>query len=112
MSIPAGWSYMRQHTELWHVHRSWLLGSNVHQVKLSPNPRCWFALQVYVYNKPVDAHVWSGQTASVLIISYDMFSRLKTHAVDAMLRDTGNVPTEKVCLINTANELEQHSCIA
>lgn len=55
------------------------------------------ALQVHVYSKHTDVYVWSEETASVLIISYDMFSRLKAQATDAMLRGTGGTPTEKVC---------------
>ena len=56
-----------------------------------------FVWQVHVYSSPVDVHVWSGQTASVLIISYDMFSRLKTQVDKAAAPGTGDAPTQKVC---------------
>lgn len=43
---------------------------------------------------------WRQQTASVLIISYDMFTRLKSLAVDATMKAADAVPTEKVCLLS------------
>lgn len=55
-------------------------------------------LQVHVYSKPIDAHIWSEQTASVLIITYDMLIRLKSQAVNATLKAAGDAPTEKVLL--------------
>ena len=56
--------------------------------------------QVSVYNKPWDVDYWMEQTASVLIISYDMFARLKTTAMDATLKAQGEAAMHKVLSSN------------
>ena len=54
-----------------------------------------------IYKKPVDVHTWMSKNATVLIISYDMFSALRKQSLDANLKTAGSEPTGKVMLFSS-----------
>jgi len=58
-------------------------------------------VQVIIYKKPVDVHTWMSKKATVLIISYDMFSALRKQSLDANLKTAGSEPTGKVMLFSS-----------
>jgi hypothetical protein len=58
-------------------------------------------VQVIIYKKPVDVHTWMSKNATVLIISYDMFSALRKQSLDANLKTAGSEPTGKVMLFSS-----------
>ncbi|DBA87025.1 TPA: hypothetical protein ACH3X2_000400 [Trebouxia sp. C0005] len=51
--------------------------------------------KVIIYDKPVDVHTWMSKKATVLIISYDKFSRLRKQSLDADLMKAASEPTGK-----------------
>jgi len=56
-------------------------------------------VQVIIYKKPVDVHTWMSKKATVLIISYDMFTALRKQSRGADLKTAGSKPTGKVMLL-------------
>ncbi|KAL0036516.1 hypothetical protein WJX77_010974 [Trebouxia sp. C0004] len=51
--------------------------------------------KVIIYKKAVDVHTWMSKKATVLIISYDMFSALRKQSIAADLKTAGSEPSAK-----------------
>ena len=52
-----------------------------------------------IYKNLVDVHTWMSKKATVLIISYDMFTALSKKSLAAELKTAGSEPTGKVMLL-------------